>query len=95
MHAAALREVSNPPRELAPADLGRSSSPIVHAAALGRAQIGKHPQQGRLARAVGPDEAHHLAGTHREVDAVEQRHRIEAHGDTLRLDLHHSSSRSR
>jgi hypothetical protein len=67
----------------------------VHAAALGRTQIGEHPQQGGLARAVGADEADHLARPHRKVNVLEQRHRTEAHGDVLRLDLHHASSRSR
>jgi hypothetical protein len=95
MDAAALREVGDPPRQLASADLGRRPPGVAYAAALGRAQAGKHAQQGRLARAVGPDEADHLARAHREIDAFEQRGRTEAHSNALRLDLHHASSRSR
>ena len=80
---------------VAPAEIGRGPPRVAHAAALGRTQIGEHPQQGRLARAVGPDEADHLARARGEIDAFEQHGRTEAHGNAFRLDLHHASSRSR
>ena len=95
VHIAALREIGDLAGELAAADLGGGAAGIVHLSALGRAQIGDNPQQRGLARAVRADEADHLAGAHREIDPFQDRHPAEARGDVSRLDLHHSSPRSR
>jgi hypothetical protein len=56
-------------RQVAEVAVGRGRG---HAAGVGRAQTGEDLQQGRLAGAVRPDQADHVAGGHDQVEAGEQ-----------------------
>ncbi len=89
---AALGKVGDLARELAGPDLGRGPPGVMHPARFRRAEIGEHPQQCRLARTIGPDQADHLAAAHGQIDAFQQRDRTKAYGNALRLDLHHAAS---
>jgi hypothetical protein len=59
------------PRSHGPRTAGHVE-PVDLDAARARGEVaGDHPDRGRLAGPVGPEEAHDLAGRHREVDAVD------------------------
>jgi len=90
-----LRQIGDAPRYFPCPDLGGGEPAIAHRAIVGRPKIGENPQQDRLAGAVRPDETDHLARPHGKIDRLQERRRTKAHGDTLCLDLHHSSPRSR
>ena len=95
MRQAALGEIGDPPRQRGPAELGRRSAVVARRAGVGRQQSGENPQQGRLARPVGADQADELARNEVAIDAGERRAVAEADNDAARRDAHHASLRMR
>src|SRR5262249_28992328 len=64
-------------------------APEQHGSGVGRSESGDAAEQGRLARAAGPEEQEELAGLDAEIDYVEGGDATEAYRQLLKGDLEH------
>ena len=95
MREAALGEIGDAARQRGPAKLARAPPVVARFAGVRPLQPGQNPQQRRLARAVGADQADEFARDEVAVEPGERGALAEADDEAARFDAHHASLRMR